>query len=189
MNVTVPYVDVTEAVLAIYPDAVCDVIKIFIPAVIIALISTLRPDNNVTLPIAELTAAEIVMSPAAPADVKLTLPYPPADSAPLTPIVPADAANVMLPVVMVVMPLVVKLPVAAVKLKFTPMNAAFTSVDVTLLTIAYVVSPSPPSKAMLCVVLTLAVTVKFARFPLPAWARYTSSVPKELSANEDAAPL
>ena len=112
MNVTVPPVDVTAAVLVIYPDAVCDVIKIFVPAVIAALTTTLRPANNVTLPSAELTAAEIVMSPAAPVDVKLTLPDPPAATAPLTPNVDdvAKAAKLMLPVPVVVPPLIVKLP-------------------------------------------------------------------------------
>jgi len=60
----------------------------------------------------------------------------------------AKATKEMPPMPVVVMPLVVKLPVPAVKVKLTPVNAAFTSVDVTLLVIAYVVSPSAPSKAI-----------------------------------------
>jgi hypothetical protein len=77
------------------------------------------------------------MSPVAPVDVRLTLPGPPAVTAPVTPNVDelAEATKLILPVVVVVIPLVVRLPVAAVKLKFTPVNAAFTSVDVVLLVI------------------------------------------------------
>ena len=109
----------------------------FIPALIPALIVRPRPATKVTVPSAELTAAVIVMSPVAPVDVRLTLPGPPAVTAPVTPNVDelAEATKLILPVVVVVIPLVVRLPVAAVKLKFTPVNAAFTSVDVVLLVI------------------------------------------------------
>ena len=125
------------AAVVIYPDVVCEVIDTFIPAVTLALTITLRPANNVTPPSAELTAAEIVMSPVAPTDVKFTLPNPPALTAPLTIRVDdvACVAKVILPVPVVVIPLVVKLPVTAVKLKFTPVSVAATSVEVTLFVI------------------------------------------------------
>lgn len=121
---------------ALVTDAVA-VRDIFIPALIAALIDKLRPDNKVTVPNAELTAAPMVMSPTAPTDVKLTLPNPAALTAPVTPNVDevAAVAKVILPVPVVVTPLVVKLPVWAVNWKFTPVNAAATSVDVKLLVI------------------------------------------------------
>ena len=135
----VPKVDVTVPLplLIKSPEVVCAVKDTFIPALIAALMLKLRPANKVTVPRDELIADEIVMSPTAPVEVKLTLPKPPALMAPLTAKVDdvADVTKVMLPVVLVVMPLVVKLPVAAVKLKLTPVNTAATSVDVVLLVI------------------------------------------------------
>ena len=127
--------------MVIYPDVVCEVIKIFVAAVTPALITT------------------------APADVKLT--FPDDDITPLTVNVDelAKLARAMLPLPVVVMPLLVKAPVAAVKLKFTAPNAAFTSVDVVLLVIVYVVNPIPAAKLIACVVLTAAVTVKLVIVP------------------------
>jgi len=147
------------------------------------------PELIVTVPNAELTAAPSVISLVAPVDIMLTLPNPPAVIAPLTPIVPA-AAKVMPPVVAVTIPLVVKLPVACVKLKFTPVNAAFTSVDVVLLVIVYVVNPMPALKLIACTVLTLAVTFKLVIVPVPLPCnRSTSSLTPALSVKVDAAPL
>ena len=121
-----------EAVV-IDPDVVVELTVIFIPAVIVELMLTLRPAVILTVPSAELSGdeAEIVKSPVAPVDVKLTLPYPPALTAPLTIKVAGDAwaASVILPVPVVVTPLVVKLPVTALNVKLTPVNAAYTSVD------------------------------------------------------------
>jgi hypothetical protein len=68
-----------------YPDVVVELIPIFIPARIVELIITLRPAVIVMPPSAELTAAEIVKSPVVPEDVNVTLPYPPALTAPLIP--------------------------------------------------------------------------------------------------------
>jgi len=174
------------------PVLVEDVNDTFIPALMAALIDRLRPANTVTVPSAELTAAEIVMSPVAPVDVKLTLPNPPADTAPLTPNVAelAEVAKLILPAVVVVIPLVVRLPVPAVKLKFTPVNAAFTSVDVVLLVIVYVVNPIPALKLIACTVLTFAVTVKFVIVPVPLPCnKSTSSFPLAESVNAEAVPL
>ena len=174
LNVIVPSVEliVPPDVVIKSPVVVCDVKDTFNPALMAALTVRLRPANNVTAPRAELTAAEIVMSPAAPVDVKLTLPAT-AATAPLTPNVDdvAEANNVMLAVPVVVTPLVVKLPVASVKLKFTPVKAALTLVDGALLVTVYAVSPRALSKPMPCVVLILAVTVRFARLPPPPCAR------------------
>jgi len=71
VDVIVPLELVIKSALVTPVAAVKDT---FIPAEIAALMLKLRPDDIVTVPNAELTAAEMVMSPTAPVVVKLTLP-------------------------------------------------------------------------------------------------------------------
>ena len=96
--------------------------------------ATVRPAKKVTVPKDELTAAEIVISPVAPTDVKDTLPKPPAVMTPLTVMVEglACAAKVTEPVVVVTIPAAptIMLPVAAVKDRLMPVKAAVIVVSV-----------------------------------------------------------
>jgi hypothetical protein len=131
--------------------------------------STSAPPFNVIVPYPLLTVELMVKVPLAPPAVMLTAPAPPAVTGAVILTAPADAFKVIFPDVLVLTPLLtVKVPAVSVKLKLIPLNTAFTSVEVALLlVIVYVVIPSPLSKLMVCVVLSSAVTVKFARVAKP----------------------
>jgi hypothetical protein len=189
-KVIVPPVEWTVPLMLMSPTLVLAVMPMFPDVVIPAAIVAVLPAVNAIAPDVEFNAALIVSSLLAPVEVKVKVPAPPAVTALLTVNEPAEAIKEMFPEVVVVTPLLtVKLPLAAVKLKFILVTAAFTSVDNTPLVIVYVVSPSPTEKAMLCTVLTCAVTVKVVRVALPTLNKSTSSAPKAFSVKAEPMPV
>jgi hypothetical protein len=134
---------------------------------------TLTPPLKVIVPYPLLTVEVMVKVPLAPLAVMLTVPAPATITGAVMFTAPADAFKVIFPEVLALTPLLtVKVPVLSVKLKLMPLNRASTSVEVgLLLVILYVVIPSPLSKLMACVVLSSAVTVKFARVAEPLLPR------------------
>jgi hypothetical protein len=109
----------------------------------------------------------------------------------LTPIVPADAANVILPAAFVVIPSVVTLPVLAVNEKAILLTTTLAKsvVNTPVLTV-YVVNPIPAANAIVCIVLTFAVTANTESIPelLPC-TKLISSLMPALSVNDVFNPL